>query len=102
MLPARSLRALVPRTFHMQQLRTQSTYQPPDPPRAQQPNPHRDFYKQFSRPIVKSFLIAVLTYQVLYYSFNKLESIEVKQEKGNEMQALEAELRGLTKGPAKS
>ncbi|KAK5122489.1 hypothetical protein LTR85_004073 [Meristemomyces frigidus] len=89
---------MLPRTSLNRQLRSQSTYQPPSPPRAQQPNPHGNFYKQFGRPVAKNFLIAVLTYQVLYYSWMKLESIEVKQEKGGEMHALEGELKGLTKG----
>lgn len=80
----------------------QSTYQAPDPPRSQRPNPHGNFYKQFGRPVAKNFLIGMLTFQVLYWSWLKLESIEVKQEKGNEMQLLEGELRGLTKGQSAS
>jgi len=79
--------------------RKQSTgsYQPPSSPGQQgQGNPHGDFYKTFGRPVIKNFLIAVLTYQLIYYSWKKLESIEVKREKEDEMKALEGELRGLT------
>ncbi|OQO08969.1 hypothetical protein B0A48_05859 [Cryoendolithus antarcticus] len=77
-------------------IRSQSTssYQPPN---AQKPNPHarhpealrlrsmltsiqRDFYKNNGRPIFKSFLIAVATYEVIYWSWLKLESLETVQE----------------------
>ncbi|KAK6439860.1 hypothetical protein LTR95_003914 [Oleoguttula sp. CCFEE 5521] len=54
-----------------------STYQPPNAPK---PNPHRDFYKNNGRPIFKSFLIAVATYEVIYWSWLKLESLETVQE----------------------
>lgn len=98
MFSLRTLRTALPRNNIHTQLRRQSGYQAPSPPGAQQSNPHRDFYKQFSRPVAKNFLIAVLTYQVLYYAWLKMESIEVKEEKGSEMKALEGELKGLTKG----
>nr|OQO23460.1 hypothetical protein B0A51_08707 [Rachicladosporium sp. CCFEE 5018] len=60
-------------------IRSQSTssYQPPKAPK---PNPHRDFYKNNGRPIFKSFLIAVATYEVIYWSWLKLESLETVQE----------------------
>ncbi|GAB7359353.1 hypothetical protein MBLNU230_g6004t1 [Neophaeotheca triangularis] len=57
--------------------RFQSTYQPPTPPN----NPHRNVYKQFSRPFAKTFLMAVFTFQAAYYSWLKLESIEEKHNK---------------------
>lgn len=41
----------------------------------------RDFYKHNGRPILKTFLIALFTYEVLYWSWLKLESIEVKHDK---------------------
>ncbi|TKA45404.1 hypothetical protein B0A55_13182 [Friedmanniomyces simplex] len=90
--------------------RLQSTYQPPDPPLSQQQqqpshdnsnnnnNPHGNFYKTFGRPLAKTFLIAVATYQLLYISWLKLESMEVKREKEGEMRALRGELEGLTAG----
>jgi len=79
-----------------QTFRRQSTYQAPDPPHSQQPNLHRNFYKTFARPLAKTFLIAVATYQVLYLSWLKLESIEVKHDKEAEMRSLKGELEGLT------
>lgn len=77
-------------------IRNQSTYQPPSPPK--QPNPHGNFYKEFGRPVAKCFLIAVLTYQLLYMSWTKLESMEIKQEKTHEIKELENEVRALTQG----
>jgi hypothetical protein len=78
------------------QRRSNSTYQPPQPPKSSS-NRHREFYKTFGRPIAKNFLIAVVTYQVLYWSWLKLESLEVKKEKEEEIQSLEGELKSLTK-----
>lgn len=41
----------------------------------------RNVYKQFSRPFAKTFLMAVFTFQAVYYSWLKLESIEEKHNK---------------------
>lgn len=41
----------------------------------------REFYKHRGRPVFKALLIAICTYQVLYWGWAKLESLEVKQEK---------------------
>ena len=99
MLLLRSFRTVFPRMIR----RPQSTYQAPTPPRSQkEPNPHRDFYKQFGRPVVKNFLVAVMTYQVLYYSWMYLESVEVQEQKGAEIKALEGEIKGLTKAGRKT
>nr|POE63718.1 hypothetical protein CFP56_04621 [Quercus suber] len=78
-------------------VRHESTYPPPSPPK--QPNPHGNFYKEFGRPTAKCFLIAVLTYQLLYISWTKLESIEIKREKTNEIRELEIESRPLEERP---
>ena len=93
MLPFRGFRPLLSRAVR----RPQSTYQAPTPPRSQESNPHRNFYKTFGRPVIKNFLVAVLTYQVLYYSWMYLESMEVQEQKGAEIKALEGEIKGLTK-----
>ena len=93
MLAFRTLRPVVARAIR----RPQSTYQAPTPPRSQQPNPHRDFYKVFGRPVVKNFLVAVMTYQVLYYSWMYLENVEVQEQKGAEIKALEGEIKELSK-----
>ena len=77
--------------------RLESTYQPPTP----EPGPrsgrdrHRDFYKTFGRPLAKNFLIAMATYQVLYFSWLKLESYETKRKGEDEVKRVESELKGL-------
>jgi len=81
--------------------RWNSTYQPPDPPRAAS-NAHRDFYKNMGRPVFKSFLIAVCTFQAIYWSWLKLESLEIKENKDAELHSVEEELRSLTKSKAVS
>ena len=75
------------------QRRLNSTYQAPDRP--PKPNLHRNFYRQFGRPVAKNFLIALAVYQALYWSWLKLESVEVRQEKAAEIAGLETELEGL-------
>lgn len=39
------------------------------------------FYRDFGPPVVKVFLGALVTYQVLYWGWLKLESMETKEEK---------------------
>ncbi|TKA36397.1 hypothetical protein B0A54_12411 [Friedmanniomyces endolithicus] len=103
MSPLRLLRPIlstrltsVPRASVSLHLRSQSTYQPPSPPASNKPpNPHGTFYKTFGLPLVRTLLIAVATYQVLYISWSKLESMEVTREKEAEMKGLRGELKGL-------
>ncbi|QDS67615.1 hypothetical protein FKW77_004175 [Venturia effusa] len=81
---------------------TKPQYQAPNPtpatPSPDSPpiNPHRAFYKAWGIPLVKVFLGAMFTYQVLYYGWLKLESIEQKKEKDAEMKLLEGQLAELT------
>lgn len=85
-----------------QQQDQQPTYQPPTPP-SEPDNPHvrrasstpseqnsteltcppaqRAFYKSFGRPIAKVFFMALFTYQVLHYSWLRLEAMEEKEDK---------------------
>lgn len=83
------------------QHRLQSTYQPPDAPKPEAPksNPHvgrllpyntlsqavliitqRDFYKYRSRPVFKAVLVAIFTYEIIYWGWLKLESMETKHD----------------------
>ncbi|KAK5107954.1 hypothetical protein LTR62_000499 [Meristemomyces frigidus] len=101
MLPSKRLLPTRLRPFRAIALRQQSTYQPPTPPQSQQPNPHSNFYKVFGRPLAKTFLIAVATYQILYFSWSKLESMEIKDQKETAVRLLEGELKGLV-APGKS
>jgi len=41
-------------------------------------NPTKDFYKQFTRPVAKVLLMAVLTYQLVYFGWMTLETEEIK------------------------
>lgn len=93
-------RALWPRpaTQRAPQRRLESTYQPPSPNPKSGSDRHRDFYRTFGRPLAKNFLIAVAAYQVLYFSWLKLESYEVKKQGEGEVKKVEGELRGLVGG----
>ncbi|PSK55228.1 hypothetical protein B9Z65_2617 [Elsinoe australis] len=81
------------------QTRHNGTYQPPTPPPPKS-NAHRNFWKSFGRPIAKVFLGAMFTYQLTYFAWLKLESIEEKFDKDGEVKRLEAQLHGLTKDKA--
>lgn len=39
------------------------------------------FYKTFTRPLAKTMLLAVFTYQLVYWAWVKLETDEIKAEK---------------------
>ncbi|EMC91323.1 hypothetical protein BAUCODRAFT_322645 [Baudoinia panamericana UAMH 10762] len=86
------------RAFHRSLIRRQNeqpTYQAPDVPKSEKPNAHRNFYRQFGKPVLKNFLIAVATYQVIYLTWGHLERMEIKREKESEMRSLESELQRL-------
>ncbi len=74
--------------------RLNSTYQPPTPPKS---NRHGSFYREFGPPIIKNFLIALCTFQAIYWSWMKLESMELKKKGNHELRLLEGELRSIAK-----
>ncbi|KAG2415711.1 hypothetical protein HFD88_006902 [Aspergillus terreus] len=53
-------------------------------------------YKLFASPFAKVFLGAIFTYQVIYWTWLKLEMDESKFEKNQEVASLEKEARALT------
>ncbi|OJJ88881.1 uncharacterized protein ASPGLDRAFT_116650 [Aspergillus glaucus CBS 516.65] len=53
-------------------------------------------YKTFVSPFAKVFLGAIFTYQVIYWTWLKLETDEIKVEKNKEVAALEKKARELT------
>ena len=60
-------------------------------------NLQAQFYKTFARPVAKVLLTAVLTYQILYWGWVKLDTEEVRGEKAGERTSkglLEAEQGG--------
>ncbi|KAF2657350.1 hypothetical protein K491DRAFT_330740 [Lophiostoma macrostomum CBS 122681] len=79
---------------------------PPSPP----PHPQRQpstragtFYRSFGSPILKCFLGALFTYQVTYWGWMKLESLEEVQDKEvDEIEGLKDELRDLLRKKAEA
>ncbi|KAK4499897.1 hypothetical protein PRZ48_008083 [Zasmidium cellare] len=78
-----------------------ATVIPPPPPPSEsenkgQPNAHREFYRSGAgRAVAWNFLLAMATFQVLYLGWLKLESMEVKKNKSEEIEKVEAEAKGL-------
>ncbi|KAL2814778.1 hypothetical protein BJX63DRAFT_431168 [Aspergillus granulosus] len=71
---------------------------PPHPP-PQQPSGYKQGmsrYKLFASPFAKVFLGAVFTYQVIYWTWVKLEMEETKEGRNKDVVALEKEVRELT------
>ncbi|BDD57885.1 hypothetical protein MAP00_003210 [Monascus purpureus] len=52
-------------------------------------------FKPFVRPFAKVFLGAIFTYQVIYWTWLKLEMDESKSEKNKEVAALEKQAREM-------
>jgi hypothetical protein len=82
----------------VRQEQQQPQYQAPTQQSGEGINPHRAVYKSggAGRAVAFNFLIAMTTFQVLYWSWLKLESMEIQQEKGTELEVLEGELQKLT------
>ncbi|SPO00721.1 uncharacterized protein DNG_03469 [Cephalotrichum gorgonifer] len=59
------------------------------------PSPHGSFYKSFGRPITKVLLIAMLTYQLIYLGWVKLEVDETKAIRNAEIRELEDKVKEL-------
>ncbi|KAK1766088.1 hypothetical protein QBC33DRAFT_541780 [Phialemonium atrogriseum] len=59
------------------------------------PSPVTDFYKTFTRPVAKTLLLAVFTYQLAYWAWVKLEQDEIKAERREEISQLEAQVQSL-------
>ncbi|KAK0392215.1 hypothetical protein NLU13_1712 [Sarocladium strictum] len=57
-----------------------------------QPGPTAQFYKTFTRPVAKVLLMAVLTYQVVYYGWTRLETDELRAEADETLKGLEAQV----------
>ncbi|KAJ5658118.1 uncharacterized protein N7484_001767 [Penicillium longicatenatum] len=52
-------------------------------------------YGAFARPFGKVFLGAVLTYQIIYWSWMKLETDDIKLQKNEQLSGLEKKAREL-------
>ncbi|KAF8422872.1 hypothetical protein EV426DRAFT_704615 [Tirmania nivea] len=58
-------------------------------------SPHITFYTIYGRPIAKVFLIAMGTYQLLYFFWKKLETMEEQKGKQEEIDRLEKKLERI-------
>ncbi|KAM7204179.1 hypothetical protein V8F33_001814 [Rhypophila sp. PSN 637] len=54
-----------------------------------------DFYKTFTRPVLKTALLAIFTYQLIYWAWVKLEQDETIVDKQAEVERLEKQVRVL-------
>ena len=59
-------------------------------------SPHRAFYTSFARPIAKVFCVSIVTYQLVYYTWVKLEVVEKKNEMKGDIMKLEAEVQRMS------
>ncbi|KAM4056016.1 hypothetical protein HRG_002941 [Hirsutella rhossiliensis] len=57
-----------------------------------QPSATTQFYKTFTRPVAKVTLLAVFTYQVVYWVWVKLEADEIRVETDATIAELEAQV----------
>ncbi|EKJ70386.1 hypothetical protein NXS19_012578 [Fusarium pseudograminearum] len=58
-----------------------------------QPSPTSQFYRTFTRPIAKTLLIAVFSYQLAYWSWVKLETDEIRAERDATIEKLETTIK---------
>ncbi|KAF3005787.1 hypothetical protein E8E13_007509 [Curvularia kusanoi] len=72
----------------------QTSPSPPPPQPPKEPSRVGAFYKSFSAPILKCFLGALFTYQLAYFGWMKLESIEEAHDKKTEIKGLQEKLAG--------
>ncbi|KAH7008044.1 hypothetical protein EDB80DRAFT_715269 [Ilyonectria destructans] len=64
-------------------------------------NPTALFYRQFTRPVAKTLLLAVFTYQFAYWAWAKAEADEIRADRDATIAGLEAtvnEYQAKTKG----
>ncbi|KAK2009380.1 hypothetical protein LZ32DRAFT_608543 [Colletotrichum eremochloae] len=104
-MAARNGTAVLGRAFRaqrtMQNPRVTSRFYSMSPDSEKRPSIVANFYKTFTRPVLKVLLMATLTYQIAYWSWTKLEQDEIREEKRREIEGLEskvAELQAGTKG----
>ncbi|KAG8416183.1 hypothetical protein J3459_013679 [Metarhizium acridum] len=64
---------------------------------AKEPGPTSQFYKTFTRPIAKVLVVAVFTYQSIYWGWVKLEADEHRQKTDAEIADLEAKVSTMDK-----
>ncbi|CCF35114.1 hypothetical protein CH063_06966 [Colletotrichum higginsianum] len=75
--------------------RAASRFYSTSPDAEKRPSIVGEFYKTFTRPVLKVLLMATLTYQIAYWSWTKLEQDEIRAEKGREIEGLETRVAEL-------
>ncbi|KAF1929838.1 uncharacterized protein M421DRAFT_419610 [Didymella exigua CBS 183.55] len=90
------LRLSTPRRNFTQTTRRSLDIEPPAPQPQEPKRPSKvgAFYKTFSAPLLKCFLGALFTYQLAYFAWMKLETIETAHDKNTEINELREELAG--------
>ncbi|KAF3044714.1 hypothetical protein E8E12_009628 [Didymella heteroderae] len=90
------LRVSAPRRNFTQTSRRNLDMEPPAPQPQEPKRPSKvgAFYKTFSAPLLKCFLGALFTYQLAYFGWMKLETIEEAHDKRTEINGLREELAG--------
>jgi hypothetical protein len=90
------LRLSAPRRNFTQTTRRNLDIEPPapQPQEPRRPSKVGAFYKTFSAPLLKCFLGALFTYQLTYFGWMKLETIEEAHVKKTEINGLREELAG--------
>ncbi|KAL1902710.1 hypothetical protein Sste5346_001153 [Sporothrix stenoceras] len=63
-----------------------------------EPSAYSSFFKTFGRPIFKVCLMAVFTYQLVFFGWTKLEQDDIKSDRQAEVSALEAKVKELQEG----
>ena len=93
LLPTRSRTPQIPsRAFTTTLRKLQNQYSHPNEP--QRPS----FYRTHGRAFFKSFTLAFLTYQIIYWFWLTIESEEIRDTKDAEIKGLEGEVRLLDEG----
>ncbi|KAI0379924.1 hypothetical protein F5Y04DRAFT_109638 [Hypomontagnella monticulosa] len=70
-------------------------------PSPQQPSANTQFFRTFGRPIAKALLLAIFTYQLVFFSWQKLEYDDRKSEVIATIADLEARIEQLEKARKK-
>ncbi|KAK3358959.1 hypothetical protein B0T25DRAFT_531599, partial [Lasiosphaeria hispida] len=65
-------------------------------------SPTGTFYQTFSRPVAKCLLLALLTYQIAYWGWLKLDQDEQKADLSAQIAKMETQARGLASEMNKS
>ena len=78
-------------------LHTSRTLRSSHPP-SRQSSPHYTFYAIYGRAIFKSLTLAFLTYQVLYWLWLTVETVNIMDAQKAEIRSLESEAKMLDEG----